>query len=71
MIGYILRKLYFHEGSIVGTHRNNEMPNYWVFIDIIIRGKLLIMLIRGEIVKNTFTFIISDPEVVFPFCFKC
>ena len=28
------------------------------------------MLIRGEIVKNTFTFIISDPEVVFPFCFK-
>ena len=29
------------------------------------------MLIRGEIVKNSFTFIISDPEVVFPFCFKC
>ena len=29
------------------------------------------MLIRRESVKNTFTFIISDPEVVFPFCFKC
>ena len=29
------------------------------------------MLIRGEIVKSTFTFIISDPEVVFRFCFKC
>ena len=28
------------------------------------------MLIRGYIVKNTFTFIISDPEVVFPFSFK-
>ena len=28
------------------------------------------MLIRGEIVKNTFTFIISDLEVVFPFCFE-
>ena len=26
------------------------------------------MLIRGEIVKNTFTFIISGPEVVFQFC---
>ena len=70
MIRYILKKLYFSEGTIVGTHRNNEMPNYWVFIDII-RGELLIMLIRGEIVKNTFTFIISDTEVVFPFCFKC
>ena len=34
-------------------------------------GKLLIMLIRGETVKNTYTFIISDPEVVFPFRFKC
>ena len=70
MIRYILRKLYFSEDTIVGTHRNKEMPNYWVLIDII-RGTLLIMLIRGEIVKNTFTLIISDPEVVFPFCFKC
>ena len=29
------------------------------------------MLIMEEIVMNTFTFIISDPEVLFPFCFKC
>ena len=29
------------------------------------------MLIRGEIVKNTYSFIISDPEVVFTFRFKC
>ena len=29
------------------------------------------MLIRGKIVKNTYTFIISDPELVFPFRFKC
>ena len=28
------------------------------------------MLIRGEIVKDR-TFIISDPEAVFPTCFKC
>ena len=27
------------------------------------------MIIREEIVINTFTIIISDPEVVFPFCF--
>ena len=29
------------------------------------------MLIRGEIVENIFTLIISDPEVVFTLCFKC
>ena len=30
------------------------------------------MLIRGEIVKKKpFTVIISDPDVVFPCCFKC
>ena len=29
------------------------------------------MIISGKIVKNTFSFIISDPEVVFPLCFKC
>ena len=34
MIRYILKKLDFSEGTIVGTHRNNKMPNYWVFIDI-------------------------------------
>ena len=30
----IIKKLYFSEGTIVRTHRNREMPNYWVFIDI-------------------------------------
>ena len=29
-----LKKLYFSEGTIVRTHRNREMPNYWIFTDI-------------------------------------
>ena len=32
MIRYILKKLDFSEGTIVGTHRNNKMPNYWVLL---------------------------------------
>ena len=34
LIGQILKKLYFFEGTIGGTHRNKEIPNYVVFIDI-------------------------------------
>ena len=29
------------------------------------------MIIRDKIVKNTFSSIISDPEVVFPLCLQC
>ena len=30
----LLKKLYFSKDTIVRIHRNREMRNYWVFIDI-------------------------------------
>ena len=32
MIRQILKKLYFSEVTIVGTHINREMPSYWVLL---------------------------------------
>ena len=29
-----IKEVMLLEGTIVGTHRNNEMPHHWVFIDI-------------------------------------
>ena len=36
-----------------------------------IKDKRVIMIITKKIVRSTFLFIFSDPEVLFPLCFEC
>ena len=54
----------------MGTHTNGEMAIYLLFI-LRIKDKRVIMIITIKIVRSTFFFIFSDPEVLFPLYFEC
>ena len=63
-------KRVLHAGSGVGTHTNEEMAIHLLFI-LTTKDKGVIMIIMIKKIRSTFSFIFSDPEVLFPLCFEC